>query len=217
MWVALSRSMDIRGKQFGFWVAGLGALAMATLSGCANFGKGYMARRSLSGQIFSSTLGAGGLYLNQVPAEVASAYDCSTPLRDNVSIQRSEVATSRNTFIACPSKVNTTDIALIAQTTDFDVCVFPVQEISETAIFLKSDLSTNLPLRKCGRLTRSASQVTNVVGAFSFPATNYNAVIVSKREDEERMLKCLTNPQSPSQGMQTCAEFSYGAFRANQN
>lgn len=194
----------------------LGAMTTVVLSGCGNFGKGYMARRSLSSQIFSSSAGAGGLILGQVPTEVASSFACSIPAMDNVSIQRGEVATTRNTFVACPSKTNTTDVVLIAQTTELDVCVFPVQEISESAIFLKQDLASGLPLFQCGRMTRSASQVTSVVGKFSFAATNYNAVIVSKFEDRERMLKCLTDPMASSQGMQTCAEFSYGVFRANQ-
>lgn len=214
--VAIIRSMDNRGKKFSAWMVGVGALTTVLVSGCGNFGRGYMSRRSISGQIFGSSVGAGGLALGQVPAEVATTFNCPSPALDNVSIQRGEVSTSRNRFVACPAKANTNDVALIAETTELDVCVFPVQEISETAIFLKMELASQLPLFQCARMGRSPSQVGSVSGVFSFPATNFNAVIVAKQEDRDRMLRCLTDPAAPSQGMQTCPEFSYGSFRANQ-
>lgn len=198
------------------WAKGLGALlVVAASSGCANYGRGFYASRNLSAQVFNSSAGSSGLQLSVVPIEVSSSFNCSTPTVDNIGVQRGEVATSRNTFVACPAKSGSSNVALMAQTTSFDICAFPVQEINTSAIFVKPDLSTGQPIYQCTTLTRASSQVITVWSQLNFASTNYNALIVIKKEDLTRMLACLMDPSVASNGMQTCPSFSYGAFRPN--
>lgn len=103
-------------------------------------------------------------------------------------------------YVACRNTGTATQILLKGYSSSSAmVCVYPIQYINTNQFVYKASPS-GLPMFQCGDM-----QNTYRLEA-SFPATNFNAVIVVDYTDQLNMSRCLANGQ-------TCPNYSIGKLQ----
>lgn len=170
-------------------------------SGCINSLRprgSYSAYPSTSGATagFGATSGVG------TSAAAAAGFTC--PQAANVYPVQNEFNDGSGTYTACPSSKSQSDLLIFGRTFSLanSVCVFPVSYAPQNGkIYLKPNLATGLPIYQC-------ASIGSMGASMSFPATQYNAVIVVEGNGLNDMISCYIANQSLA-----CPAYSYGKFR----
>ncbi len=105
-------------------------------------------------------------------------------------------------YTVCEKKDSTAEILIHGKTSEYGaVCVFPVQVIDESHIYVKPDVATGLPMVTCYEATKR--------GVYAkFAGVRFNATFIVEYQYANAMRACLL-----SGNYYTCPNYSYGRFR----
>lgn len=141
---------------------------------------------------------------NSLVSPLEENFDC--PFEDNVTPMEDWMLDGSGHFEVCPSKKNAAEILIHGQTYASDtICVFPVEWIDSSSVFVKPDLTNGAILYKCGKATSKGTTV-------KFENTDYNSVFIVESPYVQQFLKCAEGkdvcPETPYTGY-----YSFGKFR----
>lgn len=160
--------------------------------------------------------GCGQVYRNSLPQSLLGSYSVNNP-SSSFTINSNQFAcpsspnvlpdydsrldgTGRYTVCATPSSKSR--ILVHGKTTSSkQICIYPAQVIDQKHVYVKPDLSTNLPWNQC-------SEIIDGGVTAQFDSIEFNAVFIVEEPDQAQMTSCLIGGNYYS-----CPTYSFGKFR----
>ena len=136
--------------------------------------------------------------------------DYTCPSEANVTPHSSYYLDGSMQFIACPHQTDTAAVYVTGEPHSSNaICVFPAEYIDQNHVYSKPLTPGGSSQVACGELQSLNQNSTQNEGrAFSFSATNYNAIFVVEQSNLNAMRTCLDGGN-----YYACPPFSFGVFR----
>lgn len=140
-------------------------------------------------------------------SEAQGEFEC--PTQPNVIPKYDWDIDGTNRYRVCESPTSTANLLIFGIPSGAEesnmICVFPLQYIDRTHVFVKPDIARGGALFQCVKADQASG--ANV----SFTATNFNMVLIVESKDLELAQECL----NPFKGVDftACPHYSYGRFR----
>lgn len=190
----------------------LGLIVTLTAMGCGVNG-GSRSRYSVD----PSTIAGNSRYSSTGTSSGATSGDSefSCPSGYNVMPSYDRYVNGTMKFQVCRHTSDASKIKITGSSYgDSKICVFPLEYVDENHVYPKPDLSTGGLVNKCVSATstyRSYSPYYDFQDVMtSFPATNFNAVIIVLESNKNQLMSCLNGPAGPN--FYYCPDYSYGHF-----
>jgi hypothetical protein len=171
---------------------------------------GARAPTAVSKASYQLNYGTGYWDSDEFFAEVQAVGEYECPSKPNVLPAYDWDIDGTNRYRVCASSVSNANVLIYGEPSSAEkanrICVFPLQYVDRTHVFIKPDLTTGRALVKCVPASQSNGATV------SFPATNFNMVLIVESKDFELAQACL----DPIRGVDffSCPHYAYGKFRS---